>query len=91
MVSDILELEVISKMKELYDLVSLEPEGDKTYKCMNCREFDIETDVCNTEFAREYCFRQQDNRCPGYNPPENGRFVFVVSGPINLEAQTGEN
>ena len=70
----------------LFDIVSLEPEEGQSYSCLNCREFDIESDVCHTEYAEIYCFHHQEDRCPGYNPPENGRLVFRVAGPVNLGA-----
>ncbi|MFH1358436.1 MAG: hypothetical protein ABIH37_00945 [archaeon] len=64
---------------------SLAPKEGQTYSCLNCQRFDFERDGCFTEWMEGYGFRQQEERCPGYNPPENGEYISVLSGSIELE------
>ena len=55
------------------------------YECIQCREFDLETDRCFTEYMELYCGNKRGDRmCPGFNPPEEGRFEMVITSVEDL-------
>jgi len=57
----------------------------KPYDCFQCRSFDIEIDSCCTPYTELYCGdKRRDRMCPGFNPPKNGKFEFVVKSVDNL-------
>jgi hypothetical protein len=64
-------------------LGSCTPQKGEAYDCMNCMKMNIERDGCFTEHMKKYGYKKQKDMCPGYEPPKNGIFVLVMSGPIN--------
>ncbi len=53
---------------------------EEPYECFQCRSFDTEIDGCRTPYEKLYCgVQRRDRMCPGFDPPENGKFGFVVS------------
>jgi hypothetical protein len=58
---------------------------DKPYDCFQCRKFDIEIDNCLTKYADIYCGdKRRDRMCPGFDPPETGKFGFGVHSVDDL-------
>ena len=52
---------------------------DKPYDCFQCTLFDMEFDGCYTPYIELYCSNiRGDRMCPGFEPPKEGRFEFVL-------------
>lgn len=65
-------------------LGSCAPQEGEPYKCVNCTRFDFEKDGCFTKWMEQYGLKEQPNVCPGYQPPEKGEFILMVTGELGL-------
>jgi len=58
---------------------------NKPYDCLQCRSFDLEMDGCPTPYLELYgMVKRGDRMCPGFDPPEKGKFEFVVRSVDDL-------